>query len=255
MSYDRLNREPIASDNSVVADYGAGESGFNDSGNTAPTDFSGTVPTGATGATGATAGASPAPGGTRPGGAISGWAKTLEGSSHPVTLLVYIILRLLPPIFYIFGSFVLLFFISSNLFILHFILLILLISADFWNLKNIAGRLLVGLRWWNETVPIDQTGEFENVWVFESADPDRILNPVDSKIFWGLLYLQPAIWGALCLLSVLKLQFLYLLIDVVGGILAGVNAMAYTKCDKFGRVNEMAGGLGGWVLGRWNPFG
>lgn len=246
MSYDRLNRlatESVQPDTDFVeADYGTGQNEFSGTGRAADTipENGGSVPP---------AGQRSVP------GIPSAWARTLEGSSHPVALLLFIILRLGPPVFYIFGSFVLLFFISSNLFILHFILLILFISADFWNLKNIAGRLLVGLRWWNETVPIGQTGEFENVWVFESADPNRIMNPIDSKIFWFLLYLLPVIWAALSVLSVLKLQFLYLLIDLVGGILGGVNAMAYTKCDKFGRVNEMAGGIGGWMVGRWNPFG
>jgi hypothetical protein len=35
---------------------------------------------------------------------------------------------------------------------------------DFWTVKNVSGRLLVGLRWWNE---IKEDGE--SVWVFESS--------------------------------------------------------------------------------------
>lgn len=38
---------------------------------------------------------------------------------------------------------------TSN-FVLIFIVTILLLAADFYYLKNIAGRRLVGLRWWNE---------------------------------------------------------------------------------------------------------
>ena len=37
---------------------------------------------------------------------------------------------------------------------------------DFWTVKNVSGRILVGLRWWNE-VKEDQT-----VWIFE-AKPVR----------------------------------------------------------------------------------
>lgn len=37
---------------------------------------------------------------------------------------------------------------SSN-FVLNFIIIVLLLSFDFWTVKNISGRLLVGLRWWN----------------------------------------------------------------------------------------------------------
>ena len=42
----------------------------------------------------------------------------------------------------------------------------LILAADFYYLKNIAGRRLVGLRWWNE---VDvSTGDSQ--WVFESQD-------------------------------------------------------------------------------------
>lgn len=50
---------------------------------------------------------------------------------------------------------------------LIFIIVILLLAADFYYCKNIAGRRLVGLRWWNET-STDNTGE--SIWVFESPD-------------------------------------------------------------------------------------
>lgn len=42
----------------------------------------------------------------------------------------------------------------------------LLLAADFYYLKNIAGRRLVGLRWWNEV----DTGTGNSHWVFESQD-------------------------------------------------------------------------------------
>jgi len=42
----------------------------------------------------------------------------------------------------------------------------LLLAADFYYLKNIAGRRLVGLRWWNEV----DTGSGDSHWVFESQD-------------------------------------------------------------------------------------
>lgn len=37
-------------------------------------------------------------------------------------------------------------------------------SMDFWTVKNITGRLLVGLRWWNF---VDEEGQ--NHWKYESA--------------------------------------------------------------------------------------
>jgi hypothetical protein len=49
--------------------------------------------------------------------------------------------------------------------VLIFILVILLLAADFWNTKNVSGRLLVGLRWWNEA-----SSDGSSIWVFETAD-------------------------------------------------------------------------------------
>ena len=34
--------------------------------------------------------------------------------------------------------------------ILQFITVILLAAFDFWTVKNVTGRLMVGLRWWSE---------------------------------------------------------------------------------------------------------
>ncbi|KAG7663020.1 TVP23 [[Candida] subhashii] len=183
----------------------------------------------------------------------------LRQSSHPIALLFYMTFRLLPIFIYIFGNWFIGFITTTNQFILHFIILILLISMDFWNLKNISGRLLVGLRWWNETNPIDtNTGEFENVWVFETADPNKYINPIDSKVFWLLLYIQPIVWIIFGLLALLKFQFLYLLLIGIAISLSLTNAFAFTKCDKFGKANKFANDVfsraTGSMFSKMNPF-
>lgn len=53
----------------------------------------------------------------------------------------------------------------SDSFITSFVFVILLLSADFWTVKNITGRLLVGLRWWNY---VDDDGLSH--WIFESKE-------------------------------------------------------------------------------------
>jgi hypothetical protein len=86
--------------------------------------------------------------------------------------------------------------------ILIFILTVVLLSIDFYYLKNIAGRRLVGLRWWNEVDP--QTGDTH--WVFESADPEtRNINATDRRFFWLALYLQPALWLAMGIVAIVKI--------------------------------------------------
>ena len=51
---------------------------------------------------------------------------------------------------------------TSN-FIIVFVVVIVLLACDFWTVKNVTGRLMVGLRWWNE-IKDDGT----NVWIYES---------------------------------------------------------------------------------------
>lgn len=183
----------------------------------------------------------------------------LKQSSHPIALVFYLFFRISPIIIYIFGNFFLGLIIEKSRFILHFIILIVLIAADFWNLKNIAGRLLVGLRWWNETNPIpNKPGQFENIWVFETADPNRYISPIDSHVFWLLLYVQPVCWILLAFLALVKFQMLYLLLSCIAITLSLTNGMAFTKCDKFGKANNLATDIfsrtAGNVFSRFNPF-
>lgn len=73
---------------------------------------------------------------------------------------------------------------------------------DFYYIKNIAGRRLVGLRWWNEVN--HQTGETH--WVFESADPEsRSINATDKRFFWIALYAQPALWIVMGVVAIIKI--------------------------------------------------
>ena len=50
-------------------------------------------------------------------------------------------------------------------FVIQFVFTVLLLALDFWTVKNVSGRILVGLRWWNE---VDEQGQ--SVWHFESLD-------------------------------------------------------------------------------------
>ena len=42
---------------------------------------------------------------------------------------------------------------------------------DFWTVKNITGRLLAGLRWWNH---IDEDGKSQ--WIFENKKVNECLS-------------------------------------------------------------------------------
>lgn len=101
-----------------------------------------------------------------------------------------------------------------------FIITIILLAMDFYYLKNIAGRRLVGLRWWNEVN--GQSGDSH--WVFESApqanEPGgKIVNATDKRFFWLALYAQPALWVALAVVALVKFMFVWL--TLVGEFLLG----------------------------------
>ena len=81
--------------------------------------------------------------------------------------------------------------------------------------------------------------------MFETADPQRYINPIDSKVFWLISYATPALWLALALLAVLKFQFLWLLLIIVALILTITNALAFSRCDKFGKANQITSGIMG----------
>jgi hypothetical protein len=52
-------------------------------------------------------------------------------------------------------------------------------AIDFWTVKNITGRLLVGLRWWSE--PLENG---EDKWHFECKLNDKDNNDLNYKVFW-----------------------------------------------------------------------
>ncbi|KAJ5172974.1 Golgi apparatus membrane protein tvp23 [Penicillium capsulatum] len=193
-------------------------------------------------------------------------------SAHPITLLVFLGIRIGALLMYLFGVLFI-----DNLFgtlclqlmkhnpanecpsILVFILTLLLLSADFYYLKNIAGRRLVGLRWWNEV----NTDSGDSHWVFESSDPNvRTISATDKRFFWLSLYLTPALWVGLAVLAIVRLVgVIWLSLVAIALILTITNTVAFSRCDKFsqastfanralggGIVNNLAGGLLGRVF-------
>ncbi|CAI5487785.1 unnamed protein product [Closterium sp. Naga37s-1] len=125
--------------------------------------------------------------------------------------------------FYLLGSW----FTSS--FVIDFVVCVLLIALDFWVVKNVSGRILVGLRWWNET---DDAGE--TLWHFESLDQASLdqLSKTDAWVFWWTLYCTSALWLGLGLIQVIRLSFDYLLIIIVALVLGAANIYGYTKCRR-----------------------
>ncbi|XP_060060514.1 Golgi apparatus membrane protein TVP23 homolog C isoform X3 [Erinaceus europaeus] len=83
---------------------------------------------------------------------------------HPVASFFHLLFRISAIVVYLLCEF------FSKSFIACMVTIILLLSCDFWTVKNVTGRLMVGLRWWNH---IDEDGKSH--WVFESRKPVVIM--------------------------------------------------------------------------------
>ncbi|OTA57647.1 DUF846-domain-containing protein [Hypoxylon sp. EC38] len=177
-------------------------------------------------------------------------------SSHPITLLTFLSFRISSLLVYLFGM------IFTNNMVLIFIVTILLLAADFYYLKNIAGRRLVGLRWWNEVDP--STGDSR--WVFESSDPaTRQINATDSRFFWLAIYAQPVLWVALAIFALVSFKLMWLPLVAIALVLTITNSLAFSRCDKFSQASNLAGSalyssgvagnLASNMVGRFFTFG
>ncbi len=122
---------------------------------------------------------------------------------------------------YIFGSW----FTSS--FIFTFVICIILQAFDFWTVKNISGRLLVGLRWWSY---VKEDGS--NDWVFESLEDMAEISPIDSRIFWSALYVTPIVWSLLLFIGLIKFDIEYLPVVIASLGMNLANVYGYTRCSS-----------------------
>merc|ERR1712146_764934 len=114
----------------------------------------------------------------------------------------------------------------SDSFVFICVLCILFLAFDFWTVKNVTGRLLEGLRWWND---VKEDGS--NKWEFESIDNLNEIDPQDSRLFWWGLYGTPVIWVIFFIVGILKFSLQWMIIVMVALVLSGANIVGYYKCS------------------------
>ena len=108
---------------------------------------------------------------------------------------------------------------------LIFIIVVILNAFDFWFVKNVSGRILVGLRWWNE-VRDDGT----EVWIFES-DHEKRATSIDTTLFWTSLYITPCFWGVFLIIELIGLSLVWFLVCLISFVLTFSNTVGYYKCS------------------------
>eukprot|EP00913_Durusdinium_trenchii_P022721 g21337.t1 len=144
----------------------------------------------------------------------------LQTAAHPATCVFHAAFKIVVLLIYIYGRYI------HSAYVSTFILCTIFAALDFWTVKNISGRLLVGLRWWN-LVKDDGSSE----WVFESNPDEGSLNATDRSIFWGVTYVWPVLWAVFLFMNILNFSLDWVLLNIMIFVFAGTNLAGYWKCS------------------------
>jgi len=157
---------------------------------------------------------------------------------HPVAVFFHLLFRSLALLGFLFCNWL------SSSFVASFVVLLLLLSADFWTVKNVSGRLLVGLRWWNYV-----DGDGKSRWVYEARPAGFAAGSVtESRLFWVSLAVAQLLWLLFLFAMLFTLNLKWLMVVVVGFVMNGANAYGYVRC-RIGAKKDM-GGAAREFLGR-----
>jgi len=146
-------------------------------------------------------------------------------SKHPVAVIFHLIFRALAVLTYLMCGW------FSNSFISCFVSILIFLSLDFWTVKNVTGRLLVGLRWWNY---VDDEGKSH--WVFESrkAEEAALMDTAEAQVFWLALVLTPVVWFLLLFVSFFRLNVRWFVVVIIALVMNGANLYGYLRCKLGG---------------------
>ena len=152
-----------------------------------------------------------------------------RNASHPIICIFTFIFKIAAFIIYIIISF------FTNQKGLIYLSVILIGSVDFWITKNVSGRFLVGLRWWNE---VKKDGK--EVWIYESKN-EKIEATADKSVFWTSLYVNAGGWAILFLFKLITLSITNAIIAFTMLMFAGINLCGFFKCSKEqqGKLNKL----------------
>ena len=160
------------------------------------------------------------------GGDDGGFVDMFRRANHPCAAFFHVAFKMAAVLTYFFCTW------FTNNFVLVFVVCVILMAFDFLVVKNVSGRLLVGLRWWSD---LGEDGK--NHWRFESLGNPESVGKLDSRIFWYSLYIYTLTWIVFAILALIQLKFEWLLVDVVALVLASSNLVGYTKCSKDAKLN------------------
>jgi hypothetical protein len=118
----------------------------------------------------------------------------------------------------------LLFKLATDQYLFTFILISLLLSADFWNTKNIAGRQLAALRWYSRL-----NEDNEEKWCFESSQ-NRVPANSNVFIFWIGQLIPIVFWFIILLMNVVTLSPFWVFLALFCCVLLIANFALFLEC-------------------------
>ncbi|TKS89366.1 Exocyst complex component 7 [Collichthys lucidus] len=147
---------------------------------------------------------------------------------HPVASFFHLFFRVTAILVYLLCEMV------GSSFIAPMVTIILLLSCDFWAVKNITGRLMVGLRWWNQ---VDDDGR--NHWVFEArkGTGKQQASDSESRIFWLGLIVCPVLWVIFAFSTLFSFKIKWVPVVIMGVVLQGANLYGYVRCKVGGKTS------------------
>jgi len=149
---------------------------------------------------------------------------------HPVAVVFHMLFRVSAILAYLLCGW------FSDSFIANFVVIVVLLSMDFWTVKNITGRLLVGLRWWNH---VDEDGK--SYWVYEArkGSSKGLVTSTEARIFWLSLVVCELFWVVFFFGTLFTLNFKWFMVVCVGLIMNGANLYGYIRC-KLGAKKKLS---------------
>ena len=155
---------------------------------------------------------------------------SIQDAKHPYVCLFHVLFKLSA-----ISSYWFMFAILKNV-VITFICTTIFLAFDFWTVKNITGRFLVGLRWWNE-----------GTWKFESSKSMNI-DENDKRVFWTGLMVFPLFWLITSISTLLSLSANFFILSLMGLGFSTCNFWGYWKCWRSISSQE-TGDVTSWAAG------
>ncbi|XP_025907760.1 Golgi apparatus membrane protein TVP23 homolog A [Nothoprocta perdicaria] len=145
---------------------------------------------------------------------------------HPLATFFHLFFRVSAIVTYLFCDWL------GNSFVACFATILLLLSFDFQSVKNVTGRLLVGLHWWNL---IDEVGKSH--WVFEAKKGATVAasTEVEARNFWLGLIICPVIRTVFFFSTLFSLKLKRLALVIAGISLQTANLYGDIHCKLEGQ--------------------